>query len=497
VSAVFASLRGRLAALFVAVALVAILGAAIAAAAFSALLDARDDLVNRVDPAVSAASEMVADLVDQETGVRGFALSGRPVFLEPYTRGTRAQRADAARLRAVTPTLTGIPPMVRDVLARADRWHVTVAESTIARVRSRRREALGVLEQGKVRFDEFRASADRLRAALAVQRTAARSRLDDQTRTLETLGLVLAGMLLLVGAGTWLALRRWVTEPLAQLGGAARRVEAGDLGRPIAPEGPAEIALLAERMEDMRARIVRELAELQRSNDELEQFAYVASHDLQEPLRQVANFCALLERRHADSLDDEGRQYLRFIVDGAGRMQRLIEDLLAFSRVGRAPERFAEVDLDTSLADALADLETRRAEAGAEVTSDPLPTVVGDRTLLTTLWLNLMGNALKFHGDDPPRVHVSCTAAQDDGGGWELAVRDNGIGVDAQYTEQVFDIFRRLHPAERYEGTGIGLAMCRKIVEFHGGRIAIAPNDDGPGATVRFSLPRPPRPSRR
>jgi signal transduction histidine kinase len=496
VSAVFASLRGRLAALYVALALVAILGGAIGAAAFSRLLDARDDLVNRVDPAVAAASEIVADLVDQETGVRGYALSGRAVFLDPFIRGTRAQRSDAARLRAAAPGLAGIPPMVDDVLARADRWRTTVAEPTIVRVRGRRSEALGVLEQGKVRFDEFRASANRLRGALTVQRAAARARLDDQTRTLETHALILAATLLVIGAISWLALRRWVVEPLAHLGGAARRVEAGELDRPIEPEGPAEIALLAVRMEDMRARIVRELAEVQRSNDELEQFAYVASHDLQEPLRQVANFCALLERRHGGDLDEQGREFLRFIVDGAERMQRLIEDLLAFSRVGRAPERFAELDLGRTLDDALADLETRRVQAGAEVTSDELPTVFGDRTLLTTLWRNLIGNALKFHRDAPPRVHVSC--APDADGDWELAVRDNGIGVEPQYAEQVFDIFRRLHPAERYEGTGIGLAMCKKIVEFHGGRIAIAPNDDGtPGSTVRFSLPRSPRRSRR
>jgi light-regulated signal transduction histidine kinase (bacteriophytochrome) len=208
----------------------------------------------------------------------------------------------------------------------------------------------------------------------------------------------------------------------------------------------------------------------------------------------VASFCALLERRYADRLDQEGVQYLAFIVDGARRMQRLIEDLLAFSRVGRASDRVAEVDLEKTLDDALANLAARRQESGADVTRDPLPVVVGDASLLTTLWQNLIGNALKFHDDAPPRVHVSCTT--DGAGAWRLSVRDNGIGLAPQHAERVFDIFERLHAVEEYEGTGIGLAMCRKIVEFHGGTIAIEPNAGEPGATVRFTLPRRPRPPR-
>jgi signal transduction histidine kinase len=491
VTRLFASLRGRLAALFVALAAIAAVAAVLGAAAFEGILDARRDLVDRVDPAVTAATGIVADVVDQETGVRGYALAGRDVFLQPYRRGIRDERADGARLRAATAALDGVPPLVDDMLTRAARWRRDAAEPTIARARTRRSEALDVLERGKVRFDEFRAAATRLRAQLAARRVVARQRLQDQTTRVETLAIISGGLLLALGIAAWFALRAWVTVPLEHLGGAARRVGEGDIARPIRPEGPLEIALLATEMEDMRERIVRELSEVKRSNAELEQFAYVASHDLQEPLRQVASFCTLLERRYGDRLDDEGAQYLKFIVDGAQRMQRLIEDLLAFSRVGRAREHVAEVDLETTLDDALRNLTARRRESGAEVTRDPLPVVVGDASLLTTLWQNLIGNAIKFHGAEPPRVHVSCTT--DGAGAWALSVRDNGIGLAAEHTELVFDIFERLHPEERYEGTGIGLAMCRKIVESHGGTIAISGNVGAPGATVRFTLPRRPR----
>ena len=490
----FASLRGRLAALFIALAVVAAFAAVTGAAAFDDILDARRDLVDRVDPAVTASTETVADLIDQETGVRGYALAGRPVFLEPYRRGIRAEREDLRRLRAATAHLEGMPPLVADLSARAQRWRREAAAPTIARVGTRRSEALGVLERGKTRFDEFRASATRLRNELAARRVVARAALEDRTTRLEVIAIVSGALLVALEVFAWLALRRWVTTPLERLGGAARRVGEGDVARPIRPEGPLEIALLGAQMEDMRARIVRELDDVRRSNTELEQFAYVASHDLQEPLRQVASFCTLLERRYADRLDEDGAQYLGFIVEGAGRMQRLIEDLLAFSRIGRTPEHLAEVDLEKTLDDALANLAARREESGAEVTADPLPVVVGDASLLTTLWQNLVGNALKFHGDEPPRVHVSCTT--DGAGAWRLTVRDNGIGIAPQHADRVFDIFERLHAAEQYEGTGIGLAMCRKIVEFHGGTIAIEANAGAPGATVRFTLPRRPRPPR-
>jgi light-regulated signal transduction histidine kinase (bacteriophytochrome) len=227
--------------------------------------------------------------------------------------------------------------------------------------------------------------------------------------------------------------------------------------------------------------------ELARSNADLEQFAYVASHDLSEPLRKVANFCQLLERQYANELDDRAKQYIGFAVDGAKRMQALIGDLLALSRVGRTTDAFVPVDTGAALDDALANLERQIAESGAGIGRSDMPTVLGDRALLAALFENLVGNAIKYRGVDPPLVVI--TAVRNPAAaGWEFAVKDNGIGIDPQYRERVFAIFQRLHLRDKYGGTGIGLALCRKIVEFHGGRIWLD-TSDGPGATFRFTIP--------
>jgi light-regulated signal transduction histidine kinase (bacteriophytochrome) len=240
-----------------------------------------------------------------------------------------------------------------------------------------------------------------------------------------------------------------------------------------------------QRLTELAAGLDAQALELRRSNAELEQFAYVASHDLQEPLRKVASFCQMLERRYAGQLDERADQYIHFAVDGARRMQDLINDLLAFSRVGRIAHLDEPVDLNAQLARAEANLAARVEETGATIESDELPTVVGDPGLLALVFQNLVGNAIKFHGDDPPVVRIG---ARRDGDGWEIEVADNGIGIDPEYAERIFVIFQRLHTRVTYEGTGIGLAMCRKIVEYHGGRIWLD-TDAHPGTTFRFTLP--------
>jgi CheY-like chemotaxis protein/nitrogen-specific signal transduction histidine kinase len=232
--------------------------------------------------------------------------------------------------------------------------------------------------------------------------------------------------------------------------------------------------------------------ELARSNRDLEQFAYVASHDLQEPLRKVAAFCQLLSERYHEELDEKGQQYIDFAVDGAKRMQSLVNDLLSFSRVGRNHDQWTDVALDAAVRVALSNLEARIESSGASVTfPETLPMVRGDSTLLAALFQNLIGNAIKFQGDDPPVVDVTCVRRE---ALWELRVTDNGIGIEPQYAARVFVIFQRLHARDRYEGTGIGWALCRKIVEFHGGEITVAPIP-GPGTTIAFTLPAlPPTP---
>jgi light-regulated signal transduction histidine kinase (bacteriophytochrome) len=241
---------------------------------------------------------------------------------------------------------------------------------------------------------------------------------------------------------------------------------------------------------EARRQLDEQATDLRRSNAELEQFAYVASHDLQEPLRKVASFCQMLERKYGDKLDDRGRQYIDFAVDGAKRMQVLINDLLNFSRVGRLERREQTVDMRVCMERALFSLAQLREDTGAEVTADELPALPGDQTQYTQLLQNLIGNAIKFNGEDLPRVHVG---ARQDGAVWEFSCSDNGIGIDARYSDRIFLIFQRLHPQDVYTGTGIGLAMCKKIVEHHGGRIWLDVSEptgpDHPGTTIRWTLP--------
>jgi light-regulated signal transduction histidine kinase (bacteriophytochrome) len=229
----------------------------------------------------------------------------------------------------------------------------------------------------------------------------------------------------------------------------------------------------------------RATGELARSNRDLEQFAYVASHDLQEPLRMVNGFLKLLAERCAGQLDEKANQYIAYSVQGAQRMSQLITDLLEYSRVDRKGKELQATDARALLTDALANLRASIAEAGAQVTHDELPTVRADATQLGQLFQNLIGNAIKFRDPHRPcQVHV---AVRKDGGQWVFAVRDNGIGIDPKQHARVFVIFQRLHTRDEYPGTGIGLAICKKIVERHGGRIWIE-SVLGEGSTFFFTL---------
>jgi len=238
-------------------------------------------------------------------------------------------------------------------------------------------------------------------------------------------------------------------------------------------------------------------AELARSNKELEQFAYVASHDLQEPLRMITSYTQLVGRRYADRLDDNAKEFMQFAVDGAMRMQRLIQDLLIYSRVGTRGKPFEATPCDQVLDNALANLKIAIDENNAVITRDPLPVVLGDPVQLTQLFQNLIGNALKFRGDAPPRIHIGATRrarAESAHGGsgpveeWVISVKDNGIGIEPQYFERIFVIFQRLHSRDEYPGTGIGLAICKKIIERHSGRIWVD-SKPGVGSTFDFTLP--------
>lgn len=249
----------------------------------------------------------------------------------------------------------------------------------------------------------------------------------------------------------------------------------------------ANQALQQEVGERKRAEeaIQRYTKELERSNQELQQFAYVASHDLQEPLRMVSSYLQLLERRYRDRLDQDAKEFIAFAVDGAKRMQSLINDLLAYSRVGTRGKEFRPVELDEIMLQVRNNLKIAIQEQAAEVACDPLPQVQGDDTQLLQLFQNLVGNAIKFHGEQKPRIRIQ---AERYNGAWQFSVRDNGIGIDPQYAERIFLIFQRLHNRDEYPGTGIGLAICKRIVERHGGRIWVD-SQPGEGSTFYFTLP--------
>jgi PAS domain S-box-containing protein len=250
-----------------------------------------------------------------------------------------------------------------------------------------------------------------------------------------------------------------------------------------------EIALFDDITERKKAEAALREAheELQRSNAELEQFAYVASHDLQEPLRMVSSYTQLLMRRYGDKLDGDAKEFTAFIVDGATRMKQLIEDLLAYSRVGTRDKNFKPVDGESPLKRALINLRAAIQDSGATVTQDKLPTIQCDEVQLAQLFQNLIGNALKFRATDKaPAVHVGVADRAQE---WEFMVRDNGIGIEPQYFERIFMVFQRLHSKGEYPGTGIGLAIVKKVVERHGGRIWVQ-SQPGAGTTFHFTMPK-------
>jgi signal transduction histidine kinase len=456
-------------------------------------------LVDRSSPALIASVRLESALINQETGIRGFGMTGRSDFLDPYRDGL-AQEKDASRqLAALDGKDSAAAKDLEEVQKRAARW-----QSLIARPVASSSDPIPVAtehaEEGRRSFDSVRSALKVQQQHLQADRVRARADLQ-HVRALRnwTFSAITAVILFLV-ALIFMGLRRGVTAHLDRLSADVRTVADGDFTHPVTGTGPADLRLLAADVESMRRRLADELAfsdaakenlgaqaaELRRSNSELEQFAYVASHDLQEPLRKVASFCQLLERRYGERLDDRARQYIAFAVDGANRMQGLINDLLAFSRVGRLLTGHTAVDLQEVLGRATDSLGLAIEESDAVITHDALPAVHGDRTQLGMLLQNLIANAIKFRSPErPPRIHVGVRHTEST---WEFAVSDNGIGIGADYVERVFVIFQRLHTREQYTGNGIGLALCKKIVEYHGGSIAIDPGHS-PGTRVNFTLP--------
>jgi PAS domain S-box-containing protein len=240
-----------------------------------------------------------------------------------------------------------------------------------------------------------------------------------------------------------------------------------------------------DRLASVAAELERRATELERSNSDLQEFAYVASHDLSEPLRMVSSYVQLLARRYGGQLDSDADEFIAFAVDGVNRMQRLIDDLLAYSRAGTQEYRITAVDCEELVRDTLAGMQTTVAESGATIDVSDLPTVRGDAGQLRQLFQNLIGNGIKFRADDPPRVEVS---AEREDGAWRFAVEDNGIGIDPRHAERIFTVFKRLHTRDKYPGSGVGLSICKRLVERHGGRIWVEPGELG-GSRFCFTIP--------
>lgn len=486
------TVRGWLALVLFVMGLLVLLGSIAGAALLIRTDTVSRGLSDEIQPARVAAAQLQAALRDQETGLRGYLIAADRQFLEPYYEGQQAEQAAADEIRRL---VGGHLELIADVDAverAAATWRSTYAEPLIANVRpnSPRIVSSEAADRGKAEFDHLRVLFDTQTVDFATASTRAKDELKSiiawRNGVLGAIALVFFGTAILLGLLT----RAAITLPLASLAASCRRITDGNFSVTISPpRRPKDIRDMAIDVENMRQRIVSALetsraaqarldeqtVELRRSNGELEQFAYVASHDLQEPLRKVASFCQLLEKRYGDQLDERGTEYIGYAVDGAKRMQRLINDLLSFSRVGRVSTMRPGVDLGATLDTAVANLAAAIEESDAEIVrpEQPLPLIEGDPTLLAMLWQNLIGNAIKFRrGDRPPRIVIDCES-RDDGREWLLTVSDNGIGIAEEFTDKVFLIFQRLHGREVYPGTGVGLALVKKIVEYHGGTVRI------------------------
>jgi signal transduction histidine kinase len=468
------------------------------------LHDNRERVVGTIDPAQLQVQRLDAALVDQETGVRGFALSGQKDFLTPYNDGVTEERNAIRALQAV---IGQLPPSaaadLKSVTAQARAWRAHYAQPTISQVSQTGKPAVSSPDilTGKADFDALRARIGTLQAHISGARAQAVAALNDSAAVLDgvfiAVAVGLAAIVVLLAVG----LRATVIRPLHRLAAEARRVAEGDFGHEVRLVGPREVTDLAVDVNTMRERILDELAatrrantvlqehteELERSNSELEQFAYIASHDLQEPLRKVASFTQLLQRRYAGQLDARADQYIEFAADGAKRMQALINDLLQYSRVGRSAREPSLVSSDAALAQARNNLAAAMEETGATVETGHLPLVLAELPLLTAVFQNLLSNSLKFSGGKPPRIVITCTR---DEPFWLFSFADNGIGIEPEYAERIFVIFQRLHERSAYPGTGIGLAMTRKIVEYFGGRIWLDTSYTE-GSRFLFTLPMP------
>ena len=444
---------------------------------------------------------LLESLINMETGARGFLLTGRPEFLEPYTAGARDFAFHWQTARDLTRDRPDQTARLDQLLKEQRVWRDQAITPLLAQPRQLAGSnaagamVVGNAEARKLQMDQMRSVIGAIQGT-EIQLQAERQ--EEQRRLkLWTESTLWAGGLfsiLLTIALISLAARNSleIADANRRLSGAnVQLAEANQrLGQANAKLEETNERLKNEVIERRRAEdLLREtVSDLERSNADLEQFAYVASHDLQEPLRAVGGCVQVLQRRYQGQLDERADSLVLHAVEGAQRMQNLINDLLAYSRLGTRTREFESVALEGVVDTVLSSLRVSIAESGAEVTRDPLPQVHGEPAQLGQVFQNLIANAVKFHGEAPARVHIGCLPGSGAlAGFWVFSVTDNGTGIDPQYFERIFVMFQRLHTRNEYSGTGIGLAVCKKVVERHGGRIWVEARL-GAGSKFLFTL---------
>ncbi len=466
------------------VAIVPVLLAALAFWTRSAYVT-RVEWVLHTQQLLTAIDELVLSVTGMETGQRGYLLTGKEEYLQPLNRARELLGQRLAALRALTADspnqrreLEGLVPLVREKEAEV--------QQTIALYkRGHPMDALNVVrtDRGQELMQEIRTIANRMRAD---ERQRLRTRIaDQQEMDREVISTYIAGLVVMLGLLFWAgrlietyALRRDQAESEirhlnATLEQHVQEIDSLNRG-------------LEQRVAERTVELEKANFSLRRSNADLQRFAYIASHDLQEPLRMVASYMGLISRRYQGRLDADADTFIGYAVDGAKRMQALILDLLAYSRAGSQQMNLAPTQLEEVLNDALGLLRSTVADSGAEITHDPLPELMVDPLKLAQVFQNLIANAIKFRQPErAPKIHIS---AQRDGAAWHFTVADNGIGFAEKDAERIFQLFQRLHEMGKYPGTGIGLAITQRIIESHGGRIW-AESEPGAGSKFHFTLP--------
>lgn len=428
------------------------------------------DQVNLSQKNLRALEDVLSSVKDAETGQRGYLLTGEESYLKPYNLALKTidQQIDQLKiLSLVDPDqkqqLLILEPLVRSKLAELQKTVDLKKNKDINAALS-----LVLTNQGKELMDQIRIEIQQMQKRKNQQLQNWLLAKDQEARSIQQTFIVCFILNMLAFYLVYRAIQQEMTE--------RQQTE----------------ALLKKLNEDLENIVQNRTAELKdantnllRSNRELEQFAYVASHDLQEPLRAVNSYTQLLARKYQSNLDAKADKYIGYIVEGANRMQQLIEDLLNFSRIGTEGKELQPIALETILAQVLCHLKVAIIKSQAIVTHEPLPTIKGDKTQLIQLFQNLIANAIKFRKSEPPEVHIK--GVQQDKK-WLISVSDNGIGMEEEYFERIFVIFQRLHSRTEYPGTGIGLAVCKRIVECHGGRIWVE-STLGVGTTFYLTIP--------